>query len=71
MVQRIECDCGFAVEAGEDEAVEAARCHAQAVHGIELGDGLVRALARPVAAARKGKARTTTTNNQSKGRKQR
>ena len=45
---RVECGCGFAVEGGEDEVVEAARRHAEVAHGLELADGIVRALARPV-----------------------
>lgn len=47
-VHRLECGCGFAVEGDEDEVVAAARRHAEAVHGIELADGIVRALAQTI-----------------------
>jgi hypothetical protein len=47
-IYRIECGCGFAVEGDEDEVVDAARRHADTAHGIDLADGIVRALARPI-----------------------
>jgi hypothetical protein len=47
-VQRIECECGFGIEAVEPEVVDAARRHSREVHGIELTADFVRALARPV-----------------------
>jgi hypothetical protein len=47
-VQRIECECGFVIEAVDPEAVDAARRHSRDVHGIELTAEFVRALARPV-----------------------
>ena len=54
---RVECGCGYAVEGSEDEVVDAARRHAEHVHGIELADGIVRALARPVPAGGPGPGR--------------
>jgi hypothetical protein len=57
---RVECGCGFAVEGGEDEVVEAARRHAEAVHGLELADGIVRALARPVTSGARRRRGTTS-----------
>lgn len=45
---RLDCGCGFAVEGDEDEVVDAARRHAEHAHGIQLADGIVRALARPL-----------------------
>lgn len=48
---RIECGCGCAVEGDEDEVVDAARRHADTEHGIALADGIVRALAHPIALA--------------------
>ena len=45
---RLACECGFVVEGDEDEVVEVAHGHARRVHGIELADGIVRALARPL-----------------------
>ena len=51
-VQRIECECGFVIEAAEPEAVDAARRHSRETHGIELTADFVRALARPVPARR-------------------
>ena len=50
---RVECGCGFAIEGGEDEVVDAARHHADRVHGIQLADGIVRALARPFPGGRR------------------
>ena len=47
-VYRLDCGCGFAVEGDEDEVVDAARRHAEHVHGLQLVDGIVRALARPL-----------------------
>ena len=47
-VQRIECECGFVIEAVDPEVVDAARRHSREVHGIELTADFVRALARPV-----------------------
>jgi hypothetical protein len=52
-VHRVECGCGFAVEGNEDEVVDAARRHAETAHSIDLADGIVRALARPIAATRR------------------
>jgi hypothetical protein len=46
-VLRLECECGFAVEATDPEAVDAARRHSREVHGIELSADYVRALAHP------------------------
>ena len=48
VVQRIECECGFVIEAEETEAVDAARRHSRDHHGIELTPDFVRALGRPV-----------------------
>jgi hypothetical protein len=47
-VQRIECECGFVIEAVDPEVVDAARRHSREAHGIELTAAFVRALARPV-----------------------
>lgn len=47
-MQRIECECGFVIEAVDPEVVDAARRHSRDVHGIELTAAFVRALARPV-----------------------
>lgn len=47
-VQRIECDCGFVIEAMDPEVVDAARRHGREVHGLELTADFVRALATPV-----------------------
>jgi predicted small metal-binding protein len=47
-VQRIECECGFVIEAVDPEVVDTARCHSREVHGIELTADFVRALAHPV-----------------------
>jgi hypothetical protein len=46
-VLRLECECGFVVEATEAEAVEVARHHSRLAHGIELSVDYVRSLARP------------------------
>ena len=48
-VFRVGCGCGFAVEGHAEEIVVAARHHADTVHGIELAEGIIRAMARPVA----------------------
>lgn len=47
-MQRIECDCGFVIEAMDPEVVDAARRHSREVHGIELTAVFVRTLATPV-----------------------
>jgi len=57
-VQRIECECGFVIEAVDPEVVDAARRHSRDVHGIELTADFVRALARPVPDRRAPRRRT-------------
>ncbi|MET0459332.1 MAG: hypothetical protein ABW195_08790 [Ilumatobacteraceae bacterium] len=57
-VQRIECECGFVIEAVDPEVVDAARRHSREAHGIELTADFVRALARPVPARRPRRRRT-------------
>jgi hypothetical protein len=47
-MQRVECECGFVIEAVDTEVVDAARRHSRDVHGIELTADFVLALARPV-----------------------
>jgi hypothetical protein len=47
-VLRLECECGFVIEAADREVVDAGRRHSRDVHGIELTADFVRALARPV-----------------------
>jgi hypothetical protein len=51
---RVECECGFAVEGEEAEAVATAQRHASGVHHIELGPSLIEAVARVIGDSPRG-----------------
>jgi predicted small metal-binding protein len=48
----VECDCGWSCRGSEEEVIAACREHGREVHGLELSDEQVLAVAQRVVPAR-------------------